>query len=53
MRELQSGSGAVDDSDEELDIQYSDEDSAEGEAGANDDGDFFDGEEGLSDVDIG
>lgn len=48
MKELQSGSGMVDDSDE-LSIDYSEKDQEEGEE---DDDDFFGGE-GLSDVDLG
>ena len=51
MRELQAGSGIVDESDEEIDIDSSE--NSENESQENEDGGFFDGEEGLSDVDIG
>jgi hypothetical protein len=51
MRELQAGSGIVDESDEEIEIDYSE--NSESASQENEDGGFFDGEEGLSDVDVG
>ena len=53
MKQIQAGSGIKDESDEDLDIEYTEsEDEDAKEDGSEQEGDFFDGE-GLSDVDIG
>ena len=51
MKQIQAGSGIKDDSDEELDIQYTESEEEDGQEEGQEE-DFFDGEQ-LSDVDIG
>ena len=51
MKQIQAGSGIKDDSDEELDIEYTESEEEDGQEEGQEE-DFFDGEQ-LSDVDIG